>query len=380
MRSIEAVDIHITKVNDLRGACNPGKIPIAKCLASRKTGLVNIFNNDNRCLLWCIAAALTNKKGWSSFKASNPESYREYIDLISSGGVIFPVSISDISIIEEVNRKKQFPINFRINVFREDLSSKTIYLIRSSKFKDGKIINVLLVDLEFQNSVITHYVLIDSNSFFKKHYLNKATGNITSYSDNIFCANCFQQFWTKNMLIKHERICEKPGSLFIDFPSKEKNLTFSQTEYNFKRIYTGYADFESVLVKTEKKLDCAKCKELNKNSECYDCKHSFSVDTEIHKPLAVGLVIVDKYGELVKEYYYSGEKVVEKFVEEVLNVEKDLLNVTKLNKYMIISPEEEDEFRLAETCYICKNRKNGKYYPFSSKDHKCKDHDHITGV
>ena len=110
MRSIEAVDIHITKVNDLRGACNPGKIPNVKCLASRKTGLVNIFNNDNRCLLWCIAAALTNKKGWSTFKARNPESYREYIDLISSGGVVFPVSISDISIIEEVNRKKQFPI------------------------------------------------------------------------------------------------------------------------------------------------------------------------------------------------------------------------------------------------------------------------------
>ena len=34
----------------------------------------------------------------------------------------------------------------------------------------------------------------------------------------------------------------------------------------------------------------------------------FSINTEEHKPIAVGMVIVDKYGEIVKEYYYSGEK------------------------------------------------------------------------
>ena len=47
------------------------------------------------------------------------------------------------------------------------------------------------------------------------------------------------------------------------------------------------------------------------------------------------MVIVDKYGEIVKEYYYSGEKVVENFIEEILKIEQDLLSVTKINKYMI---------------------------------------------
>lgn len=252
LKSIEALDIHITKINDLRGSCNPGKIQLVKNLASRKTGLLNIFNDDNRCLLWCIAAALTKRSGWSSIEASNPKNYKDFVDIISTEEVDFPISLSDISVLEHVNRRSETPIKFRVNVFREDLSNKTIYMVRSSKYKDGKIINVLLVDLEYNNDIISHYVLIDSSSFFKKHYLNKTTGNITSYSKNIFCANCFQQFWTKNMLEKHEKICGKPNSLFIDFPSKDKNLTFTQTEYNFKRIYNGYADFESVLVKTKK--------------------------------------------------------------------------------------------------------------------------------
>ena len=53
------------------------------------------------------------------------------------------------------------------------------------------------------------------------------------------------------MLMKHEKVCGKPGSVFIDFPAKDKNLSFTRTEYNFKRIYNGYAEFESVLMKTK---------------------------------------------------------------------------------------------------------------------------------
>lgn len=46
---------------------------------------------------------------------------------------------------------------------------------------------------------------------------------------------------------------------------------------------------------------------------------------------------------------------------------------------MIVTPEEKEEFKLAEICYICKNLRNGMYHPFSTKDPKCRDHDHIKG-
>ena len=91
-------------------------------------------------------------------------------------------------------------------------------------------------------------------------------------------------------------------------------------------------------------MHCKECGEHNENIECNGCKHSFSINTEEHKPLAVGMVIVDKYGEIVKEYYYSGEKVVENFIEEILKIEQDLLSITKVNNDMIITPAEEEKF------------------------------------
>ena len=46
---------------------------------------------------------------------------------------------------------------------------------------------------------------------------------------------------------------------------------------------------------------------------------------------------------------------------------------------MIITKQQQKEHDEAEICYICHNRRNGEYYPFSEKDYKVRDHNHITG-
>ena len=53
------------------------------------------------------------------------------------------------------------------------------------------------------------------------------------------------------------------------------------------------------------------------------------------------MVIIDRNGGIVKEFYYSGEQVVETFIQEVLKIEKDLLDVTEFNKYMIITKQQQ---------------------------------------
>ena len=138
LRSVEALDIHITKLNDLRGACNPSKIEDKKILATRTTGLLNIFNDDDLCLIYCIVASLIKRASWSSFQASNPKSYQPHIELIATEGIEFPISINDILLLEQLNRRKTPPLKFRINVFREDIVNQTIFLIRKSSYKDGK--------------------------------------------------------------------------------------------------------------------------------------------------------------------------------------------------------------------------------------------------
>ena len=89
LHSVQAMDLHITKINDLRGSCNKTKIEAAKNLATRKTGLINIFNDDNKCLLYCIAASVTKKTGWTQLQKSNPASYKEIVDLILTDGISF---------------------------------------------------------------------------------------------------------------------------------------------------------------------------------------------------------------------------------------------------------------------------------------------------
>ena len=177
LRSVEALDLHITKLNDLRGACNPSKIEDKRNLATRKTGLLNIFNDDDLCLINCINASLIKRSGWTSFQASNPK-----------------ISINDIVLLEQLNRRKEIPLKFRINVFREDLVNQTIFLIRKSTYKDGKVINVLLVDYEYDGEIFSHFLLIESNTFFKRHYLKKNSKNISSYSQNFFCGTCLESF------------------------------------------------------------------------------------------------------------------------------------------------------------------------------------------
>ena len=100
------------------------------------------------------------------FETRNPKTYREYVEFISTGDVDFPISLSDISLIEHANRNKEHSLKFRMNVFKEDLSIQTVHIIEKSNFKDGKMIYVLLVDLEYRNGILSHYVLIDSHSFF----------------------------------------------------------------------------------------------------------------------------------------------------------------------------------------------------------------------
>ena len=120
-----------------------------------------------------------------------------------------------------------------------------------------------------------------------------------------------------------------------------------------------------------------KTRKINKDNEC---SHSFTVSTEVHKPISVALVIVDRDGEIVKEFSYTGDDVVEMFIEEVLDLEETLLDVTRLNKYMIISEQQQKEFELSDTCYICLNHKNGLYKPFTKDDKKTRDHCHISGT
>ena len=385
LQGLKFYDLHITQTNDLRGGCDKLVTGDLKKIVSRKAGLLSIHNKDRRCLLYCIAAAFTCKKQMSLSEKSDPKQYSEFVNLISISdsdySVTFPVGLSEITELERINRRGANSLPFRINVFREDLLTKKLSLIRSSPYDDGKIINVLLTEFMANDEDYGHYVLIENMSFLRKRYTNHITGKLT-YANSLFCKLCFEHFRSENTLETHEKICGKKSHKKV-FPSSEKSIHYTNHEYNFKRIFTGYADFESVLEETNTNTKCPKCISCKKISEENDsCTHSYMLSLKRHRAISVCFVVVDRYGKLVHEFSYTGEDVVVQFIKNVVRCEEVLINTTKFNKYMIFCEEDKDCFDSSTVCHICKNKRKDKVtveYPFSKEDPKVRDHDHLTG-
>ena len=211
VQGLKFCDLHITKTNDLRGGCEYSAFGNFNELITRRAGLLSINNEDKRCLLFCIAASFTTTSGLATEQRSNPSTYIDFVNLLKTkdneNEIRFPVSLDDIGELERINRKGVSPIPFRVNVFMEDRESKKLFLVRSSSYEDGKIINVLLVEFNIDQKEYSHYVLIEKTSFFKKRYIS-SRGNV-SYSKTVYCQICFTHFRSENQLKIHEKICGK---------------------------------------------------------------------------------------------------------------------------------------------------------------------------
>ena len=291
VQGLKFCDLHITKTNDLRGGCEYSTFGNFNEIISRRAGLLSINNKDKRCLLYCIAASFTITSGLTTDKKSNPSTYIDFVNLIKTkdngNEIPFPVSLDDIAVLERINRKGISPIPFRVNVFMEDRASKKLFLVRSSSYEEGKIINVLLVEFNIDQGEYSHYVLIEKSTFFKKRYIS-SRGTV-SYSKTVYCQSCFTHFRSENQLKTHEKICGKQTHTKV-FPSSEKSICYTNHEYNFKRIFTGYADFESVLKETKHEQKCTKCTASQLDTlDDEHCSHSYVTPIKTHIAISVAL-------------------------------------------------------------------------------------------
>ena len=377
LESFKYLDLHITQVNDLRGGCPDFMINPLKSLTSRRAGLINIANNDNRCLLYCIAAEFTFKSQWTYEEKCDPENYIDLVTLIKTNNyektVYFPISLASITDLEYINRQSSPPIYFRVNVFREDPVTHKVQRVRESSYDDGKIINVLLVEFEHEEIDYSHYILIDKHSFLKKRYTSSVSGKF-SQAKSIFCMICFDHFRSESVLDSHLKICGKQSQLKV-FPKEDETLCFRNFEYQFKRIYIGYADFESVLEDTSNLICCTECNSSISSFDDYECSHSFTIKTKTHRAISVSFIVVDRYGKLVHQFCYTGDDVVVQFMKNVLKCEDVLVNTTKFNQYMRFGKDDKETFENTTVCYICKLQTK----PFNKFDPKVRDHDHLTG-
>ena len=191
-------------------------------------GLINIKNDDNKCLLWCHVKHL-NVDGVKLYPITKKD--REIAEGLIYSGIEFPVSKKDYCKIEVLN-------GININVFCYE--NKTIYPVYLSDKPLNDVLDLLLISNGFTN----HYVYIKD---FNRLIFSKTKTKNKKW----FCKICLQCFSSEKVLKEHGRDC-----LLIN---GGQNVKFKKGFIEFKNYsrqipvpFKIYSDFECFL----KSVDC----------------------------------------------------------------------------------------------------------------------------
>ncbi len=179
-----------------------------------------------------------------------------------------------------------------------------------------------------------------------------------SHRKKEFCKKCFGVFNRKSDYELHLPLCkpgEIPDPIFI-FPTQGEVLTFK----DFRRMdpipFVIYADFECLLVNSK------------------DDEFEKTAFYSHHIPCSVAFKIISRDPTL-KQYkleIYTGQNSVEWFLERLIEIEKEIIEILYDDKRMIFTENDYMLFQQSKRCYICKRE-------FIDKDTKVRDHDHLTG-
>ena len=176
IQAIENVQLHNTKYKPLAASSyfpTPKEILLTRAV-------LNIKNNDEKCIVWCILAQLHTV----SFR-DHPErvaNYHQYEAELNIKGISFPTPLKDIKRIETQN-------DLSINVFGYDREEKVYPLYLSKSLVEERHINLLLICQGEKQ----HYCLIRSFSRLMK-YRTKHNGA------KYFCYSCLHGFEKRDLL------------------------------------------------------------------------------------------------------------------------------------------------------------------------------------
>ena len=209
-------------------------IPLPSVIQKRQA-CINIKNDDEKCFLWSILAALHPVP-----HGNHPTRVSKYIPFeneIDMTGISYPVAIKDIDKVEKQNNAVS------INIF--GLEGSTVYPLRISKTIDA----THHVDLLYiSDNDVNHYLLIKNLSRLISPQTSKHDGR------RYICPYCLHSCSSKDILDRHVERCQLHGAQRIKLLEKNDakgydKVKFTKTEYQLRLPFVIYADFESILKK-----------------------------------------------------------------------------------------------------------------------------------
>ena len=204
-----------------------GSVRIPKKLKNTQS-VLNIKSGDNKCFLYCLLAKLYP---WNEKNAERYTKYLPYVDKVNMAGVEFPVKLSDISKIENLN-------NLSISVFQwwqENEWSECIIPLRH-----GCGIGTQIDLLYIEDEEMAHYMLVKNfNAFMRMRTKHHHT--------MFYCRKCLHGFVKESKQKEHSHLCQQGINQYPEIPSSG-SISFKSTFKQDKKLFAVYFDFECLTV------------------------------------------------------------------------------------------------------------------------------------
>ena len=142
-----------------------------------------------------------------------------------------------------------------------------------------------------------------------------------------------------NMLIKHKQNCEQPQEI-TSIRTSDRSQTFGKNHFHKNPLFFSiYADFEADTEIDISSIGNETTNILKKN------------------PVCNGYIIISVLEDVLESRYYSSNldcNNVDCFVHEVIKIENKLnFYIKKTKKDIMISKEDEEDFKINTTCRFC---------------------------
>ena len=315
-----------------------------------KNAIINMKNEDNdKCFLWCVLRALNPKD-------NHPERIDKDLkskeDTLNMSGITYPVELKNIKRFE-----KQNP-DISISVLGYSKNER-IYPLRISEYTKAKKENERknnIILLLIKNGNNSHYCLVKNLSALLTSQVNSHKGKF------YFCLNCLNGYDNPEKLEKHKEYCSEEESIKINMPPPESYIKFKNYLYSERAPFAIYADFESIVKPLET------CKP--------DPNKSYTLKYQKHEPVSFVYYIKSfnesVYKSKLRSYVKENEEDPDTIDVFINWLEEDVKIISELgNEKMVITEEEEQQFKQASNCWICHKKLN--------LEDRVRDHCHYTG-
>ena len=180
--------IHTAIYNPIGGSASFPTMPKS---VRNSHSVLNIQNDDDRCFMWCILAAIHPPA--RPDVAKRPSVYRPYVGELSFDGLDFPIKLHDIPKFERLN------VDISVNVLAIDDDGLIVPRYISPHQNRHHKVDLLLLEPkdDDDDDVICHYTLIKN--------LSRLLARSTLHHGATFvCRNCLHRFTTAALLAESQ--------------------------------------------------------------------------------------------------------------------------------------------------------------------------------